>query len=213
MRQPAAAGTTAIVPVKHLDWAKSRLAGQLSPAERAGLVLVLLEHVLGAVRRAPSVDRCLVVSPDPRVRDRAAMLGAAVLDEPAAGGGQNAALEHARSFARRWRPAALLVVAADLPRLTPADLEAVSGLGAEPGTVVLAPDRREEGTNLLYLTPPDCLPFCFGPGSFRAYRGEAERRGLRVHVYRAPGTASDLDTPADLAALGGIAAIAPALIG
>ncbi|MBX6771060.1 MAG: 2-phospho-L-lactate guanylyltransferase [Chloroflexi bacterium] len=213
MRQPSAARVAAIIPVKHLDRAKSRLADQLSPVERAGLVLALLEHVLDAVRRAPSVDRCLVVSPDPRVRDQAAALGAAVLDEPAAGGGQNAALEHARSFVRLWRPAALLIVAADLPRLTPADLEAVSGLGAEPGTVVLAPDRREEGTNLLYLTPPDCLPFCFGPGSFRVYRSEAERRGLRVRVYRAPGTASDLDTPDDLAALGGIAAIAPALIG
>jgi len=63
-------------------------------------------------------------------------------------------------------------------------------------------------TNALLLRPPDALPFAFGVGSLARHRA-AEARGLSPRWCDAPGTALDLDTPADLAALDAVLAGAP----
>ena len=94
------------------------------------------------------------------------------------------------------------VVLGDLPLLTAADVAALVALaGGDAPVVVLAPDRHERGTNALLLRPPDAIPFAFGPDSLARHRAAAAARGLPVRLYRAPGTALDLDTPEDLAAL------------
>jgi hypothetical protein len=88
------------------------------------------------------------------------------------------------------------------PGLTAADVAALVALaGADAPTVVLAPDRHERGTNALLLRPPDAIPFAFGPDSLARHQAVATARGLPVRLYYAPGTALDLDTPEDLAAL------------
>ena len=52
--------TYALVPVKGLSRAKTRLAGALTGDERAGLVLAMLRDVLTALRGLQTI----VVSPD-----------------------------------------------------------------------------------------------------------------------------------------------------
>jgi 2-phospho-L-lactate guanylyltransferase len=194
----------AVVPVKALATAKSRLAARLSPAERAEIVLRLLDRVITAAREASSIHRCLVVSTDPAVLTRADARGAEALQEPATGSpmGHNQALELARVVVgQRWNPDALLVLAGDLPLLIAADVDALVSLGARPESVVLAPDRNGTGTNALLLHPPDSLAFRFGPNSFAAHSRAAAARGLHLRVYRGRGTAYDVDRPEDLDAL------------
>ena len=55
----------AIVPVKGLDGAKTRLAPRLSAAERARLVVEMLDRVLAACAEAEAIERTLLVTPDP----------------------------------------------------------------------------------------------------------------------------------------------------
>jgi 2-phospho-L-lactate guanylyltransferase len=199
-------GLVAIVPVKSLAAAKSRLAPSLSPAERASLALRLFEGVLAAIARTPAIDRCLVVSPDETVRDHAARAGAEAIAEPmahatssASADQHNNALEFARRIAiERWSPAALLVVAADLPYLTSGELARLIDRGTEENTVVLGADRTETGTNALFLRPPNALPFRFGPNSLAAHRAEALLRGVSFLVERTDGIAWDVDEPRDL---------------
>jgi len=57
----------AVVPVKGLESAKSRLAPALSPAARADLVVRMLDRVLAACDEAASVDETLVVTPHPEL--------------------------------------------------------------------------------------------------------------------------------------------------
>jgi 2-phospho-L-lactate guanylyltransferase len=196
----------AIVPVKCLADAKGRLAGRLSPAERVDFTLESLERVLRAIETSRSVGVTLVVSPDARVQARAIAAGADAVGEAkgkvVAGGNDdshNRALEHARAVAiDRWQPAALLVLAADLPLVTAHDVTSLIALGDARRCVVLAPDRAGSGTNGLLLRPPDALPFRFGRRSFQQHAAEAERRGLDVHVFRSVGTSHDVDVPGDL---------------
>lgn len=198
--------TFAIVPVKALADTKSRLAAVLSPGERAALTLGTLRTVLTALD-APGIDARLVVSPDRAVLDAARASGAAVLLQrrtpPDAADGLNGALEEARAAALASGAGALLVVLGDLPLLGRGDVQTMLELADTSRAVVLAPDRRESGTNALLVRPADALPFAFGPGSLARHEALAAARGLRIAHYRAPGAALDLDTPDDLRIVAG----------
>ncbi len=199
----------AVVPVKTLASAKSRLQPALSAAERAGLVESLLQGVLRALGESGVIAATAVVSPDPRACALATAMGAVGLPDP--GAGLNAALEVGRSWAGAVGATALLVLLGDLPLLTGHDIAALAALleAVPPAgpTVVLAPDRRDGGTNAMLLRPPGALPFAFGVDSYHRHRAAATAAGVTVRLYRAPGTAFDLDTPGDLADL----PVAPAL--
>ena len=200
MRRPLR--TVAVVPVQALGEAKSRLAAVLAPDERAALTLRLLRGVLDALA-VPGVAARLVVSPDPAVLAAARAAGAVPLAQRnAMRDGLNGALEEARAWAEARDAEALLVVLGDLPLLAPEDVDAMLAL-AGTAAMVLAPDRHERGTNALLLRPPGAIPFAFGPDSLARHRAAAAARGVPAHFYRSPGTALDLDTPDDLAAVAG----------
>lgn len=209
----AMATIAAVVPVKALTQAKTRLEGVLAPEARAALALWLLERVVGAIQTSGVVARVAVVSPDDQALARAAALGAVALrQEPGKlSHGLNRGLALGREWARAQGAVALLVALGDLPLLDAAEVRALVAL-ADPsaaGQVVLAPDRGEAGTNLMLLRPPDGLPFLFGRASFTRHAALARERGLTFAVYHSPGTGFDLDWPADLDELRA-AGIAPA---
>ncbi len=188
----------AVVPIKPLAEAKSRLGSILDAGARRELVLDLLRHTLEALAAVEGLAGVLVVSSDPVVVDTARVHGADVLREPASPG-LNASLMRAVRYLRTRAVAALLVLPGDLPRLTPASVTAlVDACPAAPGLVV-APDNAERGTNALLLHPPDLIPFSFGPNSFARHQALARVAGATVRVVRDPALAFDLDHPEDLA--------------
>lgn len=66
--------------------------------------------------------------------------------------------------------------------------------------VVIVPDRRMDGTNVLLLDEAIANEWTFeyGPGSFDRHKRQAEIRGCQIRVHRDEGLAIDLDTPDDL---------------
>lgn len=184
----------AIVPVKRLAEAKSRLGPRLDPAARAALVVGMLRSVLSALGASGVVGERVVVSPDPAVLAVARAAGASAL--PQRDDGLNQALEAAR--ASLPLAPALLILPADLPLLGMAEVRGLVALSRTSPGIVLTPDRERQGTNALVVRPADALPFQFGPDSFRRHQAAAWAAGLAVEVYQAPALALDLDTPADL---------------
>lgn len=190
--------TVAVVPVKSLVAAKTRLAAALGPDERAALMLRTLRSILAALDQ-PRIAARLVVSPDEAVLRAAEAAGAQSLRQ--ASDGLNPGLAEACAWALAQGAEALLIVLGDLPLLGSGHIAALLDLADHPGTVVLAPDRHGSGTNLLLLRPPDAIPLAFGRDSLARHRAAAQARGLRLRSYDDPATALDLDTPDDLAAL------------
>lgn len=188
--------TIAILPLRALHDGKRRLAGVLSPGERTALVQGMLLRVVRAVQTSKRIERVIVVSPDAELLAWVQPMAVWPIEQPA--GSLNAGLEYARSVVRAQAPRAdLLVVLPDLPQLQPLDIVGIVAAGT-PGTVVVAPDRHQQGTNALWLPPDAGLPFSFGPDSLRQHLLAAERLGLRVQQYHARGSAFDLDTAEDL---------------
>lgn len=185
----------ALIPVKSLGEAKSRLSGSLTHQQRTDLCLEMLQRVLAAVAEAGDIMP-VVVSEDRLVRSLAEATGVRTLADR--WDGLNASLDGAARWCLEQGASSLLVVHADLPLLKGEDLQAMITLGQAKRSVVIAPCRRNEGTNAMLLRPLGIIPFAFGPGSFEAHAGLARERGLPVNVYRSPTVALDIDTDEDL---------------
>lgn len=195
----------ALVPVRGLEAAKSRLGEALDAEERRALVEQLLARTIAAAAGVEGVAAVAVVSPDPAALTLATGLGAVPVRQ--AGEGLNEALAVGRDRAVADGADALLVVPADLPGVSAAGLApvveaaraaAADGPAGRP-VVVLVTDRAGDGTNALLLAPPGAIPFRFGPGS-RAAHAAAARDAGAAYIEVAGPLDLDLDTPDDLLA-------------
>ena len=187
----------AIVPVKPLRRAKSRLAGVLTAEERNTLSRRLLAHTLSVLGRVPQIGRVLVVSQDPKALAVARKMGAKSMTEPAPGE-LNRALRRASRMAVAQGATGVLVVPADLPMLDSNALEDFLARAEPPPVVIVAPDRRGRGTNTLFVSPPGLIEYEFGPYSFRKHTQRARAAGARLEVCQAASLGLDVDTPEDL---------------
>jgi 2-phospho-L-lactate guanylyltransferase len=187
----------AVVPVKPLDQAKSRLAGALAPEERASLVQALLERTIGILRQVQAITEIVVVTGDPGVAAWASEAGSRVLRE-AGEPDLNRALLAATRSAQARQVEAVLILHADLPRVEAADVEAMAASAAAAPIVVVAPDRHRRGTNALLCAPPGLIEYQFGPDSFALHCAQAQAAGIRLEICSTPGLALDLDLPEDL---------------
>jgi 2-phospho-L-lactate guanylyltransferase len=193
----------ALVPFKALNQAKSRLAGALPLAGRRALARWMGARAVEALRESGVVERIGLVGADPVLAGR--WRGdARVVTVRATSLGLNHDLETGRRWAQRQGADALLVALGDLPLLTGSSVREVVALAGAPShaqTVVIAPDRRRDGTNLLLMAPPDLLAFAYGRHSLAHHLNAARRAGVEPAIYRAEETGFDVDTPSDLAQL------------
>jgi 2-phospho-L-lactate guanylyltransferase len=182
-----------VIPCKPYHLAKTRLATCLTPPGRRSLSRWLLRRTIRLVR--PLVDAVMVVSRDRDVLADAGAAGAMAVVET--GVGLNPALIQAAERVVAAGAASMLVLPADLPLLTAADIAALLDRGGAAPGVVVAPCRHEAGTNALLTAPPGVIPFAFGANSFRRHCALAARRGIVPVIYRSPTLGFDLDTPED----------------
>jgi 2-phospho-L-lactate/phosphoenolpyruvate guanylyltransferase len=189
--------TVAVIPIKGLYNAKTRLSSVLSPDERGELAREMLLHVLGALHASAAIDSIGVISQLPDELD----LPSYVTIIPQTEQGLNNLLEQGRHWAITENADALLVLFADLPLLTPDDITAMVHRGESANTVVLAPDRHGCGTNALLTHPAGLGRFAFGPSSFEAHTELAKSAGAQLQVYHSAGMSLDIDTLDDLAQL------------
>jgi 2-phospho-L-lactate/phosphoenolpyruvate guanylyltransferase len=191
--------TFAILPIKTLDDAKTRLAEELDPRPRRALVEAMFSDVLVALRRTKLVDQVLVVSRDHNAQRIAGGYGAMVADDEDSGHNDAAA----RGIERAVELGAdrVLLVPGDTPLLDPGELDDLLGRQVQPPSVLIVPDRHGTGTNALLLVPPDAMKSSFGPGSHDRHHRHASAAGITAQTIEVPSLALDLDTPEDLQAV------------
>jgi len=187
----------AIVPVKPLRYGKSRLAEVLTQDERADLNRRLLAHTLDTLTAIPELEHVLVVSRDQSALALAREYGARTVQESGASK-LNGSLARATIVAQNYATRGVLIVPADLPLITPEDVRVMLERATNPPVVVVAPDRRREGTNALLVCPTGLIEYEYGPGSFQRHCRRAIQAGARLEVCDLPSIALDMDLPEDL---------------
>jgi 2-phospho-L-lactate guanylyltransferase len=176
-----------VVPVKDFRQAKARLAGVLSAELRIRLARWTAETVVHAAGPLPVFVAC----DDTDVASWAESVGATVLWRPSVG--LNAAVQGGIEALASAGIEHAIIAHSDLP--TPAPLTQV----VMTGGIVLVPDSRDDGTNVMSV-PTHCgFQPSYGSKSFRRHLCHALDLGVPVRVMRDPRLALDIDTPADLA--------------
>lgn len=191
--------TLVVIPVRDFADAKSRLEPLLEPSRREGLARWLCERTLMFFRdRMPEQD-VLVVTACETIAQLASSYGAAVLREPYASG-----MSAAAQLAAEWSCAhgydSQLLIPADIAQLDEVELRTLINHPRPVPSVLISP-AHDRGTNALLTTPPNVLPFHFGPYSSDQHRNAAQQRGITCSLVHLPKLRFDIDTPDDLAHL------------
>lgn len=187
----------AIIPVKPLYRAKSRLADVLSPEQRYQFAETMLRHMLTILQKVPQITGTLVISRDTKALSIARDLGAKTIQEGNPSD-LNPALTRATEVARVWGAGAVLILPADLPFITVKDVENIAEMGVNAMTVVLTSDYEEDGTNAMLIRPAGLIPYSYGEKSFERHVISAKLAGADVKFYESDNLSLDIDIPADL---------------
>lgn len=176
----------ALIPVKSFAAAKLRLSAVMTASQRARLAEATATRVVAAAAGMPT----FVVCEDDQVASWARGLGATVLWHPGEGlnGAVSAALAELADAGHDYA----VVAHSDLPLAPPLHTLVT------PGSITLAPDRLDDGTNVLTVPLGSGFEVSYGPGSFHRHLEHALGLPYSVRVHRSPDTALDIDTPADL---------------
>lgn len=175
-----------LIPLKPRHACKSRLANVLSQRERLDLVESMLRHVITTVTAVAGIDTVAVVTAEPDA------IPAGVMVLPDHHGDLNASLSDAVATAARQGASRIIILPADLPYLTEADVLAL--VDSDKRAVLIAPDEAEVGTNAISFPAAAAISMVFGTNSFQAYCAQL----LQPVIVQRRGLGFDLDTPNDL---------------
>ena len=184
-------GACALIAIKERARCKTRLADVLRPPERIDLVRSMLTAVLAAAGNAQTVHQVIVISPE---RDTVPAEIPVLADT---GESLNTALVQAHTMVREFGCHEIVVLPADLPLITSAEIDELVR-AARAGGFAMATDAAGVGTNALCLMSTQPFRFQFGPDSRRLHLQEAQRLGSSPQVVHLPGLEFDVDSSADL---------------
>ena len=188
----------ALLPLKDLVAAKTRLSGLLTPSERRALAQAMVEDVLACLGSHPGIDGITLVSDDPSAPHLAAGHRAQFLDEKRLGcRGLNAVLATSLEHLPPAPDGLVVVLHGDLPALTAPDLDKALALAADTD-LVIGSDRAGTGTNLLVFRHERPPSFHFGANSCTRHRAWARASGAHCKNLQTFGIGLDIDVPEDL---------------
>ncbi|MFT4823833.1 MAG: 2-phospho-L-lactate guanylyltransferase [Halioglobus sp.] len=192
----------ALLPLKDLVSAKSRLSGVLNPSERRALAQAMVEDVLGILTSHPQISRVTLVSDDPGADLLALKYGIDFLDERTLNcRGLNPVLEKSCDRLGATADDLILILHGDIPLLSHSDIDAALERREHTAGLVVGCDRLSQGTNLLLFDAGARPEFNFGPGSCDKHVESARIRGVPVSILSTKAIGLDIDEPADLAQL------------
>ncbi len=184
-----------ILPVKAFRDAKLRLAGVLSPQQRAQLSRLMLEDLLYTLHTSDVVEGVTLISSDQSVQVLADRYKAEFLLTDKDSGYSEDAMQ-AISTVSAGHIDKIAIIPADIPQLGLADLSRLDQL--HDAGLTLCPAVVDGGTNGVLFSPPLPISLVFGVDSLSKYCDEVERCGIPVNIVKITGLERDVDRPADL---------------
>lgn len=189
--------TWALIPIKRLDTAKTRLSPALTRHQRQDLTLAMARDVLSCLVDCEQLAGIAIVSADEKAKQLCHAFEALWIEEPP-GADLNTAITAAAGELMERSVQHLICLPADIPLIRPHDIQALLSHHHTAPAVTLAPATNSSGTNALVCSPPAVIPFCYGPDSFYRHQRNASRVGIKPQQITLPNIGLDLDTVQDI---------------
>ncbi len=189
----------ALVPLKDLVLAKSRLSSVLTGLERGLLAQAMVEDVLAVLSSHQDIAGITLVSDDPGANRLAEQHGADCWSERSLGcRGLNPLIQCASERLLALGEEPLIVLHGDLPLLSSEDISIVVETQQRLNGLIVGCDTKGEGTNLLAFNAVSRPHFCFGIESCSKHVASAKSSGIPVQIVKRSGIGLDVDEAPDL---------------
>ena len=188
--------TCIVIPMKSPERSKQRLAKVLSRNQRRNLAIYLFEQNVKFFKDTYPEHDLLVVTESTRIKSIAESLGAEVLLEDKLAG-LNAAVSAATEFNVQRNFDSQLIVPGDIEKLDCHELDCLLSYPRSKRSVIVCPSY-DGGTNALLTSPPDAIPFSYGPNSSQVHLLTAFELGLQTKRLYLERLSFDVDRPEDL---------------
>ncbi len=186
-----------IIPVKSLEIAKLRLKSILNAEQRKQLCINMFKDVVKAASSTQQSNEIITVSSDPSILDIGSRFGKTIFEQTETN--INSSINSAIDLAIKKNSDSILIIPGDIPLITSRDIDIIYDYEISTPSIIISPSLRRNGTNLLYLNPPNVIEIQYGENSFQKHVEKAKKLiNINLIIHHSRNIELDIDLPEDL---------------
>jgi 2-phospho-L-lactate guanylyltransferase len=187
----------AVIPMKKLHLAKSRLSNILSPQQRKNLAMYLLDATIKEIKKSCIISEIIIVSNDKAVKNYSCLNNLKFIKDSEEG--VNKAVILADNYCIDNGIDANIVIPHDLPFISAKEIDKICTMSNKyHKCIIICPSKRFDGTNILFRKPPDVIKTHYDDNSYMNHLKEAYKFKIPIESLDIVKLRFDLDTKEDL---------------
>ena len=187
----------AVIPMKNLHYAKSRLSTILTLQQREKLVLFLFNITIRTLKKSQFISEIVVVSSDITI-ERLSFKNCLKFIKDFDSGVNNAVIL-ADHYCIDNDIDANIIIPHDLPFISVKEIDYICNISEKyPKCVIICPSKRFDGTNILFRKPSTVIATFYDNNSYLNHLKEAQKFNIPIELLNFDNLMFDIDTKEDL---------------
>lgn len=187
----------AVIPMKSLHSAKSRLSNILTAQQRKNLAMYLLDATIKEIKKSRIISEIIIVSNDKAVKNYSCLNNLKYIKDSEEG--VNKAVILADNYCIDNGINANIVIPHDLPFISAKEIDEICTMSNKyHKCIIICPSKRFDGTNILFRKPPDVIKTHYDDNSYMNHLKEAYKFKIPIESLDIVKLRFDLDTKEDL---------------
>ena len=187
----------AVIPMKSLHSAKSRLSNILTAQQRKNLAMYLLDATIKELKKSNFISEIIIVSNDKAVKKYTCINNLKFIKD--SDEGVNKAVILADKYCIDNGINANIVIPQDLPFISAKEIDEICTISNKyHKCIIICPSKRFDGTNILFRKPPDVIKTHYDNNSYMNHLKEAYKFKIPFESLDIVKLRFDLDTKEDL---------------
>jgi 2-phospho-L-lactate/phosphoenolpyruvate guanylyltransferase len=188
----------AVIPMKNLNFAKSRLSTILTWQQRKNLIFSLLDITIKTLKESLLITEIIVVSSDKTIEKFSFENSLKFIKEDSDSGVNNAVIL-ADLYCITNNIDANIIIPHDLPFISVKEIDHICNISEKyPKCIIICPSKRFDGTNILFRKPPNVIKTFYDDNSYMNHLKEAQKHNIPIESVKLDNLMFDIDTREDL---------------
>src|SRR5688572_24730669 len=187
----------AVIPMKSLHSAKSRLSNILTAQQRKNLAMYLLDATIKELKKSNFISEIIIVSNDKALKQYSCINNLKFIKD--SDEGVNQAVILADKYCIDNGINATIVIPQDLPFISAKEIDEICTISNKyHKCIIICPSKRFDGTNVLFRKPPDVIKTFYDDNSYINHLKEARKFNIPIESLDLDKLKLDIDTKEDL---------------